>query len=194
MKFVVFFICCCFWNVLFSEMWYFQNLLLLKSVVFSTLTCLINMHACLLGTFCFSKGKRSFCLSLLKLQNVPNKHACMFIRQVRVGRNRLPKPCSERSKKFRIKLSSIYLFGKKGFILEIILDFDPKILSFKKRESHPQINSALEWAHKCHSSSRSLHYWQRNGRSNYWKNQKNGRKLCWFASKCYAYCFFLLLT
>ena len=33
------------------------------------------MHAFLLGTFCFSKGKRSFCLSLLKLQNVPNKHA-----------------------------------------------------------------------------------------------------------------------
>ena len=33
----------------------------------TTLTCLINMHACLLGTFCFSKGKRSFCLSLLKL-------------------------------------------------------------------------------------------------------------------------------
>ena len=95
-------------------------------------------------------------------------------------------------KKFRIKLST-YL-ASKGFILEIVLDFDPKILSFKKRESHPQINSALEWAHKCHSSSRSLHYWQRNGRSNYWKNQKNGRKLCWFASKCYAYCFFLLLT
>ena len=55
------------------------------SELYSTLTCLINMHACLLGTFCFSKGKRSFCLSLLKLQNVPNKHACMFIRQVRVN-------------------------------------------------------------------------------------------------------------
>ena len=50
-----------------------------------TLTCLINMHACLLGTFCFSKGKRSFCLSLLKLQNVPNKPACMFIWHIRVS-------------------------------------------------------------------------------------------------------------
>ena len=41
--------------------------------------CKTNVHAGLFGTFCFSKGKRSFCLSLLKLQNVPNKPACMFI-------------------------------------------------------------------------------------------------------------------
>ena len=49
-----------------------------------TLMCQINLHAGLFGTFCFSKGKRSFCLSLLKLQNVPNKPACRLIWHIRV--------------------------------------------------------------------------------------------------------------
>ena len=49
-----------------------------------TLTCLINMHACLLGTFCNFKRERQNDLFPFEKQNVPNKHACMFIRQVRV--------------------------------------------------------------------------------------------------------------
>ena len=105
-------------------------------------------------------------------------------------------------KKFRIKLLSIYLstyLALKGYYIHTrdCSRFWSKNTQFqKKRKSRITLKlkpSQLgPWAHKCHSSSRSLHYWQRNGRSNYWKNKKNGRKLCWFASKCYAYCFFLL--
>ena len=46
--------------------------------------CQIDLYAGLFGTFCFSKGKRSFCLSLLKLQNVPNKPVCRLIWHIRV--------------------------------------------------------------------------------------------------------------
>ena len=55
-----------------------------KSVTFPFEDFFLPMHTGLFGTFCFSKGKKSFCLSLLKLQNVPNKPACMFICHIRV--------------------------------------------------------------------------------------------------------------
>ena len=47
------------------------------------------MHACLLGTFCNFKRERQNDLFPFEEQNVPNKHACMFIRQVRVSKFKL---------------------------------------------------------------------------------------------------------
>ena len=46
LKFAVSFICCCFWNVLFSKKWNFWNLLLFKSVVFSNLLLLWSTPIC----------------------------------------------------------------------------------------------------------------------------------------------------
>ena len=64
--------------------------------------CQINVHAGLFGTFCFSKGKRSFCLSLLKLQNVPNKPACMFIWHIRVIEQRVRVKQNAKIRVFRV--------------------------------------------------------------------------------------------
>ena len=50
----------------------------------TTLTCLINMHACLLGTFCNFKRERQNDLFPFEKQNVPNKPACTFIWHIRV--------------------------------------------------------------------------------------------------------------